>query len=145
MSTRAIGITGLGAVTPGGLSAATTCSALRAGLPRMIEFEGWDDDGPAPDPEMIAGRVPLEWLDGNPLEEWPGHERWNLKPPRPHLLIEPGEERLATLAATPPGLPATGAKGCLAGGFDAPRTMGSASSDQLTGLGPAPLRAGAPG
>jgi 3-oxoacyl-[acyl-carrier-protein] synthase-1 len=99
MSARVIGITGLGAVTPVGLSAAATCAALRAGLPRMLEFEGWDDDGPAPDPDLIAGRVPLEWLTGNPLEEWPGHERWNLKLPRPHVLIEPGDERLTTLAA----------------------------------------------
>lgn len=99
MSAQDLQITGIGAVTPVGLSAEATCAALRAGLPRMIAFEGWDDDGPAPDPDLIAGRVALEWLRGTAVAEWPGHERWNLKLPQPQLLIEPADERLAALAA----------------------------------------------
>lgn len=97
MSAERIAITGVGCVSPVGLSAEATCAALRAGIPRMLEFEGWDDPGPAP-PEMVAGRVPLEHLTGTAAEKWPGHERWNLKLPKPHLLIAPDESRLEDLA-----------------------------------------------
>jgi 3-oxoacyl-[acyl-carrier-protein] synthase-1 len=85
-------------MTPVGLSAPATCAALRAGVARMLAFEGWIDGGPPPSVDVMAGRVPLEWLSGGPEAEWPGHERWNLKPPRPHLQIAPGPERLRELA-----------------------------------------------
>jgi 3-oxoacyl-[acyl-carrier-protein] synthase-1 len=65
----------------------------------MLAFEGWVDAGPPPSVDVMAGRVPLEWLAGGPAAEWPGHERWNLKPPKPHLQIAPGPERLVELAA----------------------------------------------
>jgi 3-oxoacyl-[acyl-carrier-protein] synthase-1 len=94
----AIDVIGMGAVTPVGLSAPATCAALRAGIPRMLEFEGWTDDGPDPDPVFVAGRVPLEHLLGTVTQEWPGHERWNLKIPKPHVLIEPDAARLLALA-----------------------------------------------
>jgi 3-oxoacyl-[acyl-carrier-protein] synthase-1 len=98
VSGAAIDIAGMGAVTPVGLSAPATCAALRAGVPRMIMFEGWTDDGPDPNPELVGGRVPTERLLGLIEEEWPGHERWNLTLPRPHVLIEPDAARLLTLA-----------------------------------------------
>ena len=98
MSGVAVDATGMGAVTPVGLSAPATCAALRAGVPRMLAFEGWTDDGPDPNPEFVAGRVPMERLLGAIEEKWPGHERWNLTLPRPHVLIEPGAARLLTLA-----------------------------------------------
>lgn len=94
-----VDITGLGAVTPVGLSVLATCAALRAGVPRMLAFEGWTDDGPDPNPEFVAGRVPMERLLGLIEENWPGHERWNMTLPRPHVLIEPDAKRLLTLAA----------------------------------------------
>jgi len=98
VSGTAVDLTGLGAVTPVGLSAPATCAALRAGVPRMLTFEGWTDDGPDPNPEFVAGRVPMERLLGLVEEKWPGHERWNLTLPRPHVLIEPDATRLLTLA-----------------------------------------------
>lgn len=98
MSAPPAAITGLGAVTPVGLSAPATCAALRAGIPRMLEFEGWEDGAPDPETGVLAGRVPLEWLRGTAEEEWPGHERWNLRPPRPHMLIPPDASRLVDLA-----------------------------------------------
>jgi 3-oxoacyl-[acyl-carrier-protein] synthase-1 len=94
----AIDIVGLGAVTPVGLSAPATCAALRAGIPRMLEFEGWTDDGLDPNPAFVGGRVPTERLLGTIEEKWPGHERWNLKISKPHVLIEPDLARLLTLA-----------------------------------------------
>ena len=44
--------------------------------------------------------MPLEWFDGGPrIEEWPGHERFEVPiPPPEHLLIEDGVERLVRLA-----------------------------------------------
>lgn len=98
MSRSATAITGIGAVTPVGLSAATSCAALRAGISRLLEFEGWDDLGPVPDEGIVAGRVPLERLRGVAEEKWPGHERWNLKLPRPQVLIAPDATRLVDLA-----------------------------------------------
>ena len=93
-----IALTGLGAVTPVGLSMPTTCAALRAGIARMLPLEGWDDAGPAPPEDLVVGRVPLEWIRGDVRTEWPGHERWNLKPPKPHLLVSPDGVRLPELA-----------------------------------------------
>jgi len=98
VSGTAVDLTGLGALTPVGLSAPATCAALRAGVPRMLTFEGWTDDGPDPNPEFVAGRVPMERLLGLVEEKWPGHERWNLTLPRPHVLIEPDATRLLALA-----------------------------------------------
>lgn len=98
MSASRFGITGFGAVTPVGLSAPATCAALRAAIPRMVEFEGWADAGEAPPEGMVAGRVPTERLHGVPQEDWPGHERWKLPPPVPDQLIAPGDERLLELA-----------------------------------------------
>jgi 3-oxoacyl-[acyl-carrier-protein] synthase I len=98
MSAEPLAITGIGCVTPVGLSVDATCAALRAGVARMPQFEGWNDDDEQPDPPFPAGRVPLEWMNRTAEEEWPGHERWNLKPPRPHLLIVPDARRLVELA-----------------------------------------------
>lgn len=98
MSAAPLAITGLGCVTPVGLSVEATCTALRAGITRMLEFEGWDDDGELPDPPFPAGRVPLERFDPAPDEAWPGHERWNLRLPRPRLLVAPDARRLVELA-----------------------------------------------
>ncbi len=94
----AVDIIGMGALTPVGLSAPATAAALRAGVPRMLAFEGWTDDGLDPNPEFVGGRVPTERLLGTIEEAWPGHERWNLKLPKPHVLIEPDQARLLTLA-----------------------------------------------
>ncbi|MBE0543993.1 MAG: hypothetical protein IH623_21835 [Verrucomicrobia bacterium] len=96
-----LSITGVGAVTPVGLSAQATCAALRAGVARMgtvassqveAEFGGI---GPA-----TGGRVPLEWLRGGPeVEEWPGHEHFEIEPPSPaELFIPDGPARLVALA-----------------------------------------------
>lgn len=98
MSERALAIAGVGALTPVGLSAEATCAAVRAGISRMLALEGWDDGGTDPPEGLIAGRVPFEWLEGGPRTEWPGHERWNLRPPRPHLLVANGGRRLIDLA-----------------------------------------------
>jgi 3-oxoacyl-[acyl-carrier-protein] synthase-1 len=98
MSPAPLAITGLGAVTPVGLSAPATCAALRAGIGRLLPFEGWDDSGAVPDDGVVAGRAPLEWLRGDAEQEWPGHARWNLKLPRPQVLIAPDAARLADLA-----------------------------------------------
>ncbi len=93
-----LAIRGLGFVTPVGLSYAASMAALRAGVPQLREFEGWMDGGALPDPPVVGGRVPLEWLHGTVEEDWPGHERWKLAIPRPHVLIPPGPERLVELA-----------------------------------------------
>lgn len=94
-------ITGMGAVTPVGLSAEATCAALRAGISRLREVESHLVPGPLFDEvPVVGGRVPLEWLDGPPEEEeWPGHERFGLaSPPPPWALVDPGSERLIALA-----------------------------------------------
>lgn len=96
---KPIAITGMGVVSPVGLSAAATCAALRAGVARMMPLEGWNDSGPAPPENLVVGRVPLEWLAGDVRLDWPGHEAWNLRPPKPHLLVSPDPERLPELAA----------------------------------------------
>jgi len=101
MTTETIVITGCGALTPVGLSAAATGAALRAGIARLQEIPGafvdasFNDEKPA-----CGGRVPLEWFEGEPTaEEWPGHERFGapLPPPR-HSLVAPGGERVIGLA-----------------------------------------------
>jgi 3-oxoacyl-[acyl-carrier-protein] synthase-1 len=98
MSDAPLTIAGMGAVTPVGLSAPATCSALRAGIARMNLLEGWSDGGPLPEPPFAAGRVPLEWLQPDFPYAWPGHEKMKLPEPQPHLLVAPGAERLLELA-----------------------------------------------
>jgi 3-oxoacyl-[acyl-carrier-protein] synthase-1 len=93
----AIPVLGYGCVTPVGLSAPMTCSALRAGMSRILEFAGWNDAGLST-LECIAGRVPLEWLRGEGEPEWPGHERWKLRDPQPQVLVTPSDHRLTELA-----------------------------------------------
>ena len=94
-------ITGMGALTPVGLSAEASCAALRAGISRLREIESHLVPGPLFDKvPVIGGRVPLEWLDGPPAEEeWPAHERFGVdEPPPPWALVEPGPQRLIELA-----------------------------------------------
>jgi|GEM_PF-1084235 len=98
----AIAITGIGAVTPDGLSAPATAAALRAGIARIGPVMSSLVDGEAGTVgPATGGRAPLEWLEGGPtLEEWPGHERFGIEPPSPeHLLVEDGPDRLARMAA----------------------------------------------
>ena len=97
-----IHITALGAVTPVGLTAAASCAALRAGLSNKQEIGNFAVHGEEFDQQpAVGGRVPLEWLDGEPEPElWPGHERWQLKdPPVLESIIETGCDRLERLAA----------------------------------------------
>jgi 3-oxoacyl-[acyl-carrier-protein] synthase-1 len=98
---KSVSITGLGVVSPVGLSAPTTAAALRAGITRLGPIASSLVDGQAggEDP-ATGGRVPLEWLEGGPHEdEWPGHERFEAAiPPPEHLLVEDGVERLLRLA-----------------------------------------------
>ena len=97
----ALAITGIGAVTPVGLSADASAAAFRASIPGMgpilSTLIASDSGGPEP---ITGGRVPLEWFDGGPRdEEWPGHERFGTPIPTPdHLLVEDGLERLVRLA-----------------------------------------------
>jgi 3-oxoacyl-[acyl-carrier-protein] synthase-1 len=48
---------------------------------------------------MVGGRVPTEWLYGEPEEEkWPGHERFGLRPPPPrNTRVPPGIDRVLEL------------------------------------------------
>lgn len=96
-----IAITGLGAVTPVGLSAPASCAALRAGISRLGELETYAVDGDLFDKKpVIGGRVTTEWFDGEPVpEEWPGHERFEVPPPPPReSFVSPGVDRLIELA-----------------------------------------------
>lgn len=73
----------------------------------------------------LAGAEVTATLAGRPLAMYaPFHVR-----PGDTLRLGPARRGLRTYLA-------------VRGGIDAPRTLGSASSDQLTGLGPAPLRTG---
>src|SRR5262249_46470815 len=94
-------ITGIGAVTPVGLSAVASAAALRAGVSRSGPFRSsLRDTHRGHTKPAIGGRVPLEWLSGGPVqEEWPGQARFGGEPPAPvHLIIDDGEKRLARLA-----------------------------------------------
>ena len=94
-------ITGLGMVTPVGLSAQASCAALRAGITGREEIETYMVDGESLEKvPVVGGRVPTEWFDGGPIqEEWPGHERFDVRPPAPvNRLVAPGTERVAALA-----------------------------------------------
>ncbi len=96
-----LGITGLGMVTPVGLSVESSCAAFRAGITRFTPVFGKliDDERGQPVP-AVGGRVPLEWFHGGPVEEeYPGHEAWKLPiPPPSHAYVTPGAARLAELA-----------------------------------------------
>ncbi len=97
----ALSITGIGAVTPVGLSAPASAAAFRASIARLTSLEAGEVHGPeGAVPPRTGGRVPLEWFDGGPrIQEWPGHERFEVPiPPPEHLLIEDGVERLVRLA-----------------------------------------------
>ena len=94
-------ITGIGAVTPLGLSAPSSAAGLRAGISRLGPIFSSEVDAAAGGTEpAVGGRVPLEWFEGGPqVEEWPGHERFEHPfPPPEHLVIEEGAERLVRLA-----------------------------------------------
>ncbi len=96
-----IAITGMGMMTPVGLSVAASCSAFRAGITRITPVFGKmltdDENQPVP---ATGGRVPLEWFTGGPIEdEYPGHEAWKLPiPPPSHAFVTPGPARLLELA-----------------------------------------------
>lgn len=96
-----LAITGLGMVTPVGLSVEASCAAFRAGITRFTPVFGKliDDDRGQPVP-ALGGRVPFEWFHGGPREdEYPGHEAWKLPiPPPSHAFVTPGPARLAELA-----------------------------------------------
>ena len=97
-----IAVTGMGMMTPVGLSVAASCAAFRAGITRLTPVFGKmladDENQPVP---AAGGRVPLEWFTGGPIEdEYPGHEAWGLPiPPPSHAFVTPGAARLLELAA----------------------------------------------
>jgi 3-oxoacyl-[acyl-carrier-protein] synthase-1 len=98
---RKVAITGIGAVTPVGLSAPASCAALRASIARLGPVASTAVD--APEGEIrpaTGGRVPLEWFFGGPkLEDWPGHERFKLTLPPPlEWLVQNGPGRLIEMA-----------------------------------------------
>jgi 3-oxoacyl-[acyl-carrier-protein] synthase-1 len=93
-------VSAVGACTPVGLHAEATCAALRVGIANMTEIYTHAVRGELMDREpMVGGRVPTEWLLGEPVAEaWPGHERFGLRPPAPATgLVEPGIERVLEL------------------------------------------------
>ncbi|HEV2331449.1 MAG TPA: hypothetical protein VGY56_21920 [Verrucomicrobiae bacterium] len=101
MNMNSLAITGIGAVTPVGLSAVASAAAFRASISRLTSLQAGPEQGPeGAVPPRRGGRVPLEWFDGGPKDEkWPGHERFEVPlPPPEHLLIENGVERLVRLA-----------------------------------------------
>ena len=93
-------VTGIGMVTPVGLSAQASCAALRAGISRREEIETYMVSGESLEKvPAVGGRVPTEWFEGGPIpEEWPGHERFDVRPPAPATwLVSPGVERVVEL------------------------------------------------
>src|SRR5687767_6889669 len=97
----ALAITGIGAVTPVGLSAPASAAAFRASISRLGALMNEEVHGPeGATPLPVGGRVPLEWFDGGPrIQDWPGHERFEHPlPPPEHFQIEDGIERLLRLA-----------------------------------------------
>lgn len=98
---KPLAITGLGMVTPVGLSVESSCAAFRAGITRFTPVFGkYIDDAKGQPVPASGGRVPLEWFHGGPVEdEYPGHEAWKLPlPPPSHAFVTPGAARLAELA-----------------------------------------------
>jgi 3-oxoacyl-[acyl-carrier-protein] synthase-1 len=99
--TEAMAITGMGVLTPVGLSAPASFAALRAGVAGLREVETHKVDGEYFDKApVVGGRVPTEWFSGGPVEwEWPGHERFGVvPPPAPERLVASGTTRLLELA-----------------------------------------------
>lgn len=94
-------VTGVGATTPVGLTAASSCAALRGGVARLSQVFSLLVDGElvAGEP-AVGGRVPLEWFAGGPEEiEWEGHRRFAAaEPPPPESWIPGGPTRLGDLA-----------------------------------------------
>lgn len=99
-------VSGVAAVTPVGLYAAASCAAFRGNLSGTKELFTHHVMGELLDREpMVGGRVPTEWLSGEPEEErWPGHERFDVGVPAPKdAKVPPGIERvleLCRIAAT---------------------------------------------
>ncbi|RLB56735.1 MAG: hypothetical protein DRI90_18485, partial [Deltaproteobacteria bacterium] len=78
----------------------STCAALRGGIGDLGELTTHSVDSELFDKEpMTGGRVPTEWLHGEPQEEqWPGHERFGIPPPPPgNTQVPPGIERVLEL------------------------------------------------
>ena len=95
-------IAGIGAVTPVGLSAPATFTALQAGIARLGEIGSFVVAGPGAETQpLVGGRVPLELFDQAPegeLTDYPGHAAFEL--PRPAALatyLEDGPDRLARM------------------------------------------------
>jgi 3-oxoacyl-[acyl-carrier-protein] synthase-1 len=83
-----------------GLTAASSCAALRAGIARIGEIRTAHVDGEQVESvPAVGGRVPLEWLHGNFEEpEWPGHDRFGLEAPdSPLTLVDSGAGRLVEI------------------------------------------------
>jgi len=100
-SSGAIAITGMGVLTPVGLSAPASFAALRAGVASLGEIETHKVDGEYFDKApVVGGRVPTEWFSGGPVAwEWPEHERFSaVPPPAPERLVPSGPSRLIELA-----------------------------------------------
>lgn len=101
-SLHGVSIVGLGAITPVGLSAPATFSALHAGIARLgpIGSSSVGSDGLSGAP-LIGGRVPLELLASLPEGEesdYPGHRALEVARPAPLAsYIDDGPERLATM------------------------------------------------
>lgn len=97
----AVPVVGLGAVSPVGLSAPSSCAALRAGIARLKALATYVVDGEiyAKEP-VVGGRVPTEWLHGPPEEsDWSGHDRFRAPhPPERDELVAPGIARLIEIA-----------------------------------------------
>jgi len=115
-----LAITGIGAVTPVGLSAPASAAALRAGIARLGPIASSPEIGE--DGELVpanGGRVPLEWLHGKPEDAlWPGHQRWEAAEPLAEVLyIDDGPQRLVDLAL--PALREALARAGLRAGFPA--------------------------
>lgn len=100
-ATTGLVITGIGALTPIGLSAPASYAALRAGVSGLSEIETHRVEGELMDRvPVVGGRVPTEWYSGGPEEwEWPGHERFGVQaPPAPETLVASGSQRLVEIA-----------------------------------------------
>jgi 3-oxoacyl-[acyl-carrier-protein] synthase-1 len=99
--TTGLVVTGVGALTPVGLSAAASFAALRAGVSGLGEIETHSVDGALFDKvPVVGGRVPTEWFSGGPVQwEWPSHERMGVAaPPAPERMVAAGPTRLIELA-----------------------------------------------
>jgi 3-oxoacyl-[acyl-carrier-protein] synthase-1 len=103
MTRLALEVRGIGAVTPVGLSAPASMTALRAGIARLGPIETHAVEGPGTMTQaLIGGRVRLELLDGKPEDEgedFPGHRAFDAPAPAPlATYVADGPERLAAMA-----------------------------------------------